>query len=141
MSALRALVIACLLLAAGSVGAQQTQQVGDYTVYYSALPSGFLTPEIAREYGVLRSRTRGVLLVSIKRGAAPVEARIEARVGPGGGRLQPLALRSVRTGEIVSYLGSFAIADGESRQFSLEITPANGKSFTLSFSQEFFDAD
>lgn len=128
-----------LLLAAGLAQAQGQQAAGDYQVYYSAFPSGFLTPEVARDYGILRSRTRGVLLVSVKRAGQPVAARIEAQVGPGGGRLQPLELRPVQTDGVISYIGSFAIADGESRQFQLRVTPADGEPLDIAFSQQFFD--
>ncbi|HEX5515199.1 MAG TPA: DUF4426 domain-containing protein [Gammaproteobacteria bacterium] len=128
-----------LLLVAGLAQAQGQQAVGDYQVYYSAFPSGFLTQEVARDYGILRSRTRGVLLVSVKRAGQPVAARIEAQIGPGGRSLQPLELRPVQTDGVISYIGSFAIADGESRQFQLRITPADGEPLNIAFSQQFFD--
>ena len=130
-----------LLLVTGLAQAQGQQTIGDYQVYYSAFPSGFLTPEVARDYGILRSRTRGVLLVSVKRAGEPVRVRIEAQVGPGGGRLQPLELRAVQTDDVVSYIGSFAIAEGESRQFQLHIRPPDGEPLNIAFSQQFFDGN
>lgn len=128
-----------LTLICGSAFAQRTQTVGDYTVYSSALPSGFLTPEVARQYGILRSRTQGVLLVSVKYRGESSTARVEAQVAPGGERMQPLPLRSVRTDGTVSYIGTFPIADGESRQFLVRVIPPNAEPITLSFSQEFFE--
>jgi hypothetical protein len=139
MTAGRRLTLALLALAIGAASAQRLQVTGEYQVHYSAFPSGFLTPEVARDYRILRSRVRGVLLVSVKRAGRPVEARIEARAGPGGGRLQPLTLRPVRTDGAISYIGSFTIADGESRQFRLEIAPVGGDPIAVSFSQQFFE--
>lgn len=135
---LRRLALA-LLLAAGAASAQGLKTTGDYQVHYSAFASGFLTPEIAREYGVLRSRTRGVLLVSVKRAGEPAMAPIEAWVSAGGGQPEPLSLRAVRTDGTVSYLGSFPIADGESRQFRILVTPPDAAPLEITFSQQFFD--
>lgn len=128
-----------LTLICGPAFAQQTQTVGEYTVYSSAFPSGFLTPEVARQYGILRSRAKGVLLVSVKRRGQPATAQVEAQFAPGGGRMQPLPLRPVRTDGTVSYIGSFPIADGESRQFLVRVEPPNVEPITLSFTQEFFE--
>jgi hypothetical protein len=140
MSGLRWLLLS-MALASGLAHGQRAQTAGDYQVHYSAFPSAFLTPEVARQYGVLRSRARGVLVVSVKRDGEPVAARVEARVGPGGGRLQPLELRHVKTDGAASYIGSFAIADGESRQFQLIVTPADTPPLSVSFSQQFFEAN
>lgn len=139
MSPLRWLLL-CAALVTGVAHAQRVHTAGDYEVHYTAFPSAFLTPEVAREYGVLRSRARGVLVVAVRRDGSPVNARVEARVGPGGGRLQPLELRHVKTDGTASYIGSFAIADGESRQFQLTVTPGDAAPFAVSFSQQFFDA-
>lgn len=128
-----------LLLSGGLAHAQGQHSAGAYQVHYSALPSAFLTPEVARQYGILRSRVRGVLVVSVQRDGQPVRVRIEAQVGPGGGQLQPLQLRQVDTEGLPSYIGSFAIAAGESRQFRLRITPPDSEPLQIAFSQQFFD--
>jgi hypothetical protein len=128
-----------LLLLTGLAQAQGVRSAGDYQIHYSALPSGFLTAEVARQYGILRSRLHGVLLVSVKRAGEPVQARIEAQAGPGGGKLQPLSLRAVETDGVISYIGSFTIADGESRQFRLLISLPEQEPLEIVFSQQFFD--
>lgn len=128
-----------LLFLGGFAHAQGQHTAGEYQVYYSALPSAFLTPEIAQASGVLRSRARGVLVVSVQQRGQPVQARITAQIGPGGGPLQPLELRLLDTNGAPSYIGSFAIAAGESRRFHLRITPPAGEPFEFSFSQQFFE--
>lgn len=128
-----------LLFISTAAPTQGIVQHGEYQIHYNAIPSGFLTPEVAQSYGVLRSRNRGVLLVSVKRDATAVKARIDAEAGPGGDRLQPIEMRPVQTGGVTSYLGSFTIAEGESRYFRLHITPAGGTPIDLEFAQQFFD--
>lgn len=131
-----ALTLLCLSM---SASAQGVAQHGEYQIHYNAVPSGFLGAEVAQSYGILRSRSRGVLLVSVKRADQAVSARVEAQAGPGGDRLQALEMRPVQTGGITSYIGSFTIADGESRYFRLRVTPADGAPLELEFSQQFFD--
>lgn len=128
-----------LLFLSGLVHAQGQTSAGDYQVHYNALPSAFLTPEIAREYGILRSRVRGVLVVSIQRDGQPVRMRIEAQVGPLGEQMQPLELRQVDTNGLPSYIGSFTITPGESRQFRLRIAPPQSEPLDIGFTQQFFE--
>ena len=45
-----------------------TTQVGDLHVYYNALPSTELTPEVARQYGITRSANRALVNVALRRG-------------------------------------------------------------------------
>lgn len=135
---IRWLAIGLLFLSMGA-SAQGVAQHGDYQIHYNAVPSGFLTVDVAQSYGILRSRNRGVLLVSVKRDNQAVSARVEAQVGSGGDRLEVLEMRPVQTSGIISYLGSFTIADGESRHFRLHIAPTGGPPIDLEFSQQFFD--
>lgn len=136
----RWLLLLALLLSSGRALAQQGQHAaGDYTVHYNALPSAFLTPEIARQYGVLRSRVRGVLVVSVLRQGSPVRVRVEAQAGAPGEPLQPLELRLVETNGTPSYIGSFAIASGESRQFRLRVEPPDDAPIHIGFTRQFFD--
>lgn len=128
-----------LFFLSAAVSAQGVVEHGEYQIHYNAIASGFLTQDIATSYGILRSRTRGVLLVSVKHADRNVEARIEAQAGPRGDRLKALDMRSIKTDGFTSYLGSFAIADGESRYFRLRITPAGGEPLELEFSQQFFE--
>jgi len=135
----RVLVAWLLLFFSATLSAQGVVQQGDVEIFYNAIPSGFLTADIAQNHGVLRSRTRGLLLVSVKRGEQTIEARIEAQAGASGEAMQDLTMRPVHTNGMISYLGNFAIAEGESRYFQLRITPAGGQPVELEFSQQFFD--
>ena len=43
---------------------------GDWTLYYSAMRSTDLSPELAKEYGVATDPSRSLVVVSLKRGSA-----------------------------------------------------------------------
>ena len=78
--------LACIVLAAGIAACDQTGNVdttntqedvlpategskdfGDYVVYFNAIKTDQLSPDIAREYGIGRSKDRAMLNVSIHR--------------------------------------------------------------------------
>ena len=46
--------------------AEQSSSFGDYVIHYNAIPSTFLTPDTAREYGISRSRNRAMLNISVQ---------------------------------------------------------------------------
>lgn len=45
--------------------AEQKQQVGDFAIHYIALSSTFLTPNIAKTYGIKRSRYTGLVNIAV----------------------------------------------------------------------------
>ena len=62
-------IIGLLLLLAASLGpamAEQSQQLGPWTVHYNAFNSTFLSPQIARQYDIRRSRLNAVLNVAVQ---------------------------------------------------------------------------
>ncbi len=46
---------------------ESSKDFGDYVLYFNALNTDQLTPDIAREYGIVRSKSRAMLNVSIHR--------------------------------------------------------------------------
>ena len=42
-----------------------SRDFGDYVVYFNAMNTDSLTPDVAREYGIVRSKSRAMLNVSI----------------------------------------------------------------------------
>ena len=64
----KALKIITLILAMTTITAAQAEQkevMGDWNVHYIAFGSGFLTPEIAKNYGITRSKYNGVVNISV----------------------------------------------------------------------------
>ena len=64
--------------------AEQARDFGDYVIHYNALTTDFLAPEVARDYGIRRSKHRGLVNISVQKKTAaaagdPVAARVKVR--------------------------------------------------------------
>lgn len=155
--------LACLIFAAGlaacepmaDVDVTNTQEgvlpatesskdFGDYVLYFNALNTDQLSPEIAREYGIVRSRSRAMLNVSMHRKLS--DGRTEAVTGAVSasainlnGQLTTMTLREIREEVAVYYVGEIGITDGEVLIFTIDATPSNEASrFTVRFKKQFF---
>jgi hypothetical protein len=79
---------------------ESSKDFGDYILYFNALNTDQLSPEIAREYGIVRSKSRALLNVSIHRkqaGAATeaVTGAVSASAINLNGQLKTMTLRDL----------------------------------------------
>jgi len=120
-----------------------TRQAG-YTIHHNALPTATLSPEIAGNYQIIRSKYRGMLNVSVIRDIAgtigqPVTACINTQAANLTGQIRTIELREIREGDAVCYIGLFPIVHRETLRFTLEVTPEGQKRpIKASLSQQFF---
>lgn len=134
---LLALLLIGLLTATAARAGSET--FGDYQAHYNVFASSFLTQEQTQRYGLLRSRKRGVLVLSLRKGAEPATASVHASATDAQGKTRPIQMREVREQGMVSYLGDFPMEDGESQRFVVEVKPdAGGPGFTLRFAQALY---
>jgi hypothetical protein len=146
MTMLRKLALAALIMGVTSVSSAQeaAKDVGDYVIHYNAFRSDVLTPEIARSYGIVRSKTRALLnIVVLKKvmgtTGEPVEASVEASATNLTGQLKRIGMREVREGNAIYYLGDVRIVDEETLDFNIEVTPTGSPTaHTMSFRRQFF---
>ncbi len=137
------LPLALMLALLPSAARAQGQTVrGPFTIHYSALPSTLITPEVARNSGITRSASRGLLTLAILRDSdgrsTAVTATINAASINSVGQRQSLRMREVREGEAIYYLGEPRIVDGESLDFEILITPLGAsEAIELRFTQAF----
>jgi hypothetical protein len=123
---------------------ESSKDFGEYVVYFNALNTDQLTPDIAREYGIVRSKSRAMLNVSIhrKNGNGSTEAvtgTVTASATNLNGQFKSMTLREVREEAAIYYIGELAITDGEVLIYTVNATPAEGQSpFTLRFQKQFF---
>lgn len=122
----------------------RSQDLGDYIVHYNALPTEILQPDIARQYGITRSKFRGFITVSVLKKTAsasgkPVKAKISASASNLNEQSKTLSLRPVEEGSAIYYVDDFRITNQETLNFKLKIKPENSsKSFSVGFRQKFF---
>ena len=125
-------------------GTETFKDFGDYTVHFNALVTDQLAPDIAREYGIVRSESRIMLNVSILRKqeggtGMPVAGAVSASAINLNGQLRGMAMREIREGEAIYYIGELAITDAETLIFTIDVTPLNEASrFTVRFKKQFF---
>jgi hypothetical protein len=121
-----------------------SRDFGDYVVYFNALNTDSLTPEVAREYGIVRSKSRAMLNVSIHKKqengqTVAVTGAVAASAINLTGQLKPMTLREIREGEAIYYIGELAITDAEVLIYTVDVTPSNESSrFTVRFKKQFF---
>ncbi|GIX28800.1 DUF4426 domain-containing protein [Pelomicrobium sp. G1] len=134
--------LAALLLPLGGV-AELSKKFGDYEIHYNALVTEDLAPEVARAYGITRSRNAGMLTVAVlKRDASgalqPVAAEVKATVVTLTARLTTLELKEVREGGAIYYIGEYRLSRPETLRFSLQIQPrGEPRRFDLQFQRTF----
>ena len=63
LSSVLAFLALCLI--AGNSVAEQSKDIGDAVVYYNAVTTDFFDPNIARLYGIKRSKNRALLTVTV----------------------------------------------------------------------------
>src|SRR5690606_37237830 len=105
-----------------------------------------LSPDVARQYGIVRSQNRAMLNVSILKKSegtmgTPVTGSVSASAVNLTGQLKNITVQEIKEeGEsAVYYIGETSIANGETLIFTVDATPINEASrFTVRFKKQFF---
>ena len=141
---LEQIVTTLLLLSVLPAFAENSTQIPGHTIHHNAITTAFLSPEVASSYGIVRSKYRGLMNISIIKTAAgttgtAVEADIQARWQNIIGKNQAIPLRKVTEGKAIYYIGEFPIVDGEKLHFFLDVKPDGvDRSYKAELSQEFY---
>ena len=125
---------------------ESSKDFGEYVVFFNAIHTDQLSPDIAREYGIVRSKSRALLNVSIHRKlengqTEAVTGAVSASAINLNGQLKSMTLREIREDQAIYYIGELAITDGEVLIYTVDATPGNepGQSrFTVRFKKQFF---
>jgi hypothetical protein len=127
-----------------TVHAEQSQSFGDYVIHYNAFATGDLTPDIAKTYGITRSKNRALLNVTVLKKSLgtvgqPVTATIKATATNMSRQLQTLDPREVHEGNAIYYLAEVTISDQETMDFNIDVTPTgHDQTAHIQFRQQFF---
>ena len=127
-----------LMLALPAV-AERKHSVGEHDVHYSAFNSSFLQPDIAAAAGLVRSKTQGVVNVSVLKAGKPVAAQVSGSVKNLLGQDYPLTFKQLKEGdEAIYYLAQFPFESREVLRFNLNLRPSGAAPIDFDFTQEFF---
>ncbi len=115
--------------------------IGDHVVHFSAQSTDQLPPEVARTYGIVRSKNRAMLNVSVlKEGTTiAVVADVTVRTVNLAGQLKNVTMRKIQEQEAIYYIGETGIANRETLIFNISITPEGAtEASDVSFTREFY---
>ncbi len=104
------------------------QNGAEYEVHYNAFNSTFLQPNIAKQYGLVRSKALGVVNVSVLRRNADgsttaVGTVVEGRVINDIQQQQTMGFQQVIEGDAIYYLAQMQFIEGEILTFDLKLYP------------------
>lgn len=139
----RLLAVLGLCAVAASAQAEISQKFGPLEIHYNALSTDELLPEVARAYKIERSKTRGLLTLSVLKqnpvGApTPVPARLNVYVTNLNQQLAKVEMREIKEGAAIYYLGDFRVAPPDTLKFTATVEVAGEPKRELVFSQKFY---
>lgn len=127
-----------------AVNAEQSQSFGEYVIHYNAFATGDLSPDIAKLYGITRSKNRALLNVTVLKKmlgttGQPVTATVKATAANMSRQLQMLETREVHEGNAIYYLAEVNVNDQDTMEFNIDVTPAgHDQTAHIQFRQQFF---
>ena len=118
--------------------AERKQTFGDLDVHYITFNSSFLQPDIAAANGLVRSKTQGVVNISVLKAGKASSASVSGEVKAMVGRSQPQTFKQVNEGEAIYYLAQFTFSQREMLRLTINVRAAHGAAHSFNFNQEVF---
>lgn len=141
---MRLLTAILVLLTSSAVFAENSTRVDGYTIHHNIITTDFLSDDVARGYGIIRSKNRAMLNVSVIKDeegttGTPVSADIKANMTNIYGQQRGLNLREVHEADAIYYIGTFLVRNGETLNFHIDVKPEGESKYSpAAFSEEFF---
>ncbi|MGI2203354.1 DUF4426 domain-containing protein [Shewanella oncorhynchi] len=135
-------VLALTASLCGVANAEQKETVGNFDIHYMALGSTFLTPSIAKSYGIKRSSYTGIINIAVldiseaNKPAVPVEI-----TGVANNLLDALinlTFKEIREGDAIYYIAEVPYRDDQEINFNIAIKYGNQLNTNLQFKQKFY---
>jgi hypothetical protein len=99
--------------------------IGNHVVHFSAQSTDQLPPEVARAYNIVRSKKRAMLNVSVltEDSQTPVTAIVTVKTVNLTGQLKNITMRQINEQDAIYYIGEVPVANRETLNFEISITP------------------
>ena len=115
------------------------QKMGDLTIHYNALPSTFLTPEVALANRIERSRYNGLLNIAvIDQDGKTLPVNMSGEGKSLIGTVRKLEFQTIREGDAIYYIAQYPYRSEENVLFTINISAPGQKSDVLSFRHTFY---
>jgi hypothetical protein len=135
------LAITISFFAISYANAENMKKLGSMDVHYMAIGSTFFTPEIAKVYGITRSRYNGLINISVldntKTGKPAKTVSISGKAKNNLGQFKVVEFTEVKEGDTIYYLAQIKYSNEETIHFTLAINDGEELQ-TLKFSQKFY---
>lgn len=141
---MKIMAILLLLTAQSAAWAESKITHGNYELHFTTLPSTFLPKEVTTSNQIKRSKSRGVLSISIldtrTQPAKATAAEVKVTAKNLLGQSKDIEIKHVNEGdEAVYYLALYRINNQENVHFSIEAKPQGSKQWIKhEFTREFF---
>ena len=135
-------ILLLLLISIGlnfNASAEQKKQLGNWDVHYVAFPAPILTPEVAQQYKIQRSKYNAVINISVLNSAdqQAQQVSITGIAKDLQGRQTELEFIEVTEGNAVYYLAQLSFRNEQRFSFNINIIQGNDTQ-RLSFEQTFY---
>ena len=133
-------LIGCLFtLLCHCASAEQMEKLGDWDVHYIVVNTTFFTPDIAKRYGIVRSKYNAIVNISVldSESKKPLNTAVSGNARNLLGTTKPLVFKRVKEQEAIYYIAPLSFNDRETFRFSIDIQQGN-QTQNLKFQQEMF---
>ena len=124
-----------------NASAENMKKLGTMNVHYMAIGSTFFTPEIAKSYGITRSRFNGLINISVldnsQKGTPAKTVSITGKGKNNLGQFKDLEFTEVKESSSIYYLAQVKYNNEETIHFTIMINDGKEKQ-QLKFSQKFY---
>lgn len=133
------ILLALGLLLSQQAYAEQKQVLGSWDVHYIALNSTFLTPQVAKQYAIVRSKFNGLINISVldRQDKTAQSAVLTGEAKNLLGVVKKLTFKQVTEGKSIYYLAVLPFSDREQYRISIDINDGLEQK-TLKFQHKFY---
>ncbi len=140
---MRWLALLSVLFIPVSAQAEQARKFGNVEVHYNAMLASDLLPEVAKVYNIARSKTRGIITISVlKKNAVgvmqPTSAKLTAYLVNINNQLGNIEMREIKDGGSVYYLGEFRVSPPDTLKFNVAVELPGVPKREVGFSKKFY---
>ena len=126
----------------GDAQADAVTRIGDVSIRASVIQTSMLNEPVAREYGITRDPKTVLLLVAVRQGpdatATALPASITASATDLRGGTQDIAMRELKSGDLVDYIGTVSTTLPDTLRFDITVVRAGGAPSTMQLQREFY---
>jgi hypothetical protein len=121
----------------------EIQKFGDVDINYNVVTTDTLSPQVARAYGIMRSRNRLLLTVAVSRLdenniPQPVSAEVTAQTVNMIEQQRQIRMRTINEGKAIYYIGDFSFATPDFLRFTLNVAePGAAKPYRIEFQRNY----